>query len=553
MTASHSETLTQENRAHPAARRLLSFMFWTILFGIAYTQPRLYYSNQNQYFLHGLAQGGQGFLNADWLANSTDPTPVFSYLVAATYRYGNEALFYFYFILLLGVYFHALFGIFLHLSGRSAAVFTRLRFMALIVAVHAGMLRWISAQLFGVDYPWFFQAGVANQYVLGAGLQPSVFGVLLVLSISTFLHDRPFWAVTWSSLAAVWHSTYLLASAFLTISYLYLLFRERRVRQGALIGAWALLLVTPVVIYNVISFAPSSWDSFQESQRLLAHFRIPHHTEVERWLDSIACAQLGWILVAAWLVRGTRLFAVGMIAFGLALSLTVLQLATNNDTLALLFPWRISAVLVPIATAIILTRLLTRFSATEQTSSAGVHFGIGVIYNSILALAVFGGAVVSYLNLGYRTNEQEIGLMEYVRDRKAHGDRYLLPVEVPELTSGKRGASSLSFTPPPRREKQHQVISVDLQRFRLFTGVPIFIDFKSIPYKDVELLEWHRRLLWNERFYEHADWIGDDVRRELLDYGITHVVMTSDRDVPCDALVLIYEDAFYRVYQVGIR
>ena len=30
-----------------------------LLFGIAYTQAPLYYSNQHQYFLHGLAAGGR--------------------------------------------------------------------------------------------------------------------------------------------------------------------------------------------------------------------------------------------------------------------------------------------------------------------------------------------------------------------------------------------------------------------------------------------------------------------------------------------------------------
>ena len=36
------------------------------------------------------------------------------------------------------------------------------------------------------------------------------------------------------------------------------------------------------------------------------------------------------------------------------------------------------------------------------------------------------------------------------------------------------------------------MIPVGLQRFRLHTGAPIFVDVKSIPYKDVDVIEWPR-------------------------------------------------------------
>ena len=45
----------------------------------------------------------------------------------------------------------------------------------------AGALRLISVRVLGIDYPWYFQSGLAGQYALGPGLQPSAFGVLLEL------------------------------------------------------------------------------------------------------------------------------------------------------------------------------------------------------------------------------------------------------------------------------------------------------------------------------------------------------------------------------------
>ncbi len=523
---------------------------WSLLFGLAYTQPRLYYSNQNQYFLHGLAQGGLGFLKDDWLANTADPTPLFSILVAFTYRCLHESFFYIYYIFILSVYFHALLDIFEHLSGTRATPRTRLAFIALLVLLHSALLRWTSAQLFGVDYPWYFQAGIANQYILGAGLQPSVFGVLLILSVTTFLCDRPFLAVTWSSLAAVMHATYVLSATSLTLAYLYLLLRERRTREALFVGMWALLLVSPMLVYVLRTFAPCSPETFAGAQHLLAHFRIPHHAQVDRWLDGIAWTQIAWVVAAMYFVRGSRLFVILAVCFVLGLALTLVQIITGNDTLALLFPWRVSSILVPIATAIVLTRIVQGLAVSFWAAPLWLARVLQMACLGLLALAVAGGVFITYFGLGYRTNTQELDLLEYIHDNKAEGDVYLLPVEVPKLTASKRGAASLNFTPPPRRSTQKENISVDLQQFRLFTGAPIYIDFKSIPYKDVEVLQWHQRVLWNHQLYERRDWNNEQIKDELKHRGITHVVAPADRDVRCELLQLVYADKYYRLYRV---
>src|SRR5207247_1663014 len=83
----------------------------------------------------------------------------------------------------------------------------------LLTLVHSGALRYASAQWLGKDYPWYLQAGVAGQYLLGPGLQPSVFGVLLLAAVHAFLRGRPWLAIVCVALAADSHSTYLLTCA----------------------------------------------------------------------------------------------------------------------------------------------------------------------------------------------------------------------------------------------------------------------------------------------------------------------------------------------------
>src|SRR5947209_17367904 len=119
------------------------FLLGAALFTIAYGEAPLYYSNQNQYFLHGLARAGEGLLREDWLANTLDPTPVFSGLVAFTVRFLHPWAFYVYHVLLLGAYAAAMLGLFWSLAGETVAARRWPVFLALLVVVHAALTRWL--------------------------------------------------------------------------------------------------------------------------------------------------------------------------------------------------------------------------------------------------------------------------------------------------------------------------------------------------------------------------------------------------------------------------
>src|SRR2546429_9660353 len=123
-------------------------------FALGYGQAPLYYSNQNQYFLHGLAQAGEGLLAEDWLANTRDPTPLFSSLVALTVRFLHPWIFHVCYVLLQGSYAAVMLGLFTTIVGRDAATRRWPAFVALFVAVHSALGRWVSYRWFGQDDPW---------------------------------------------------------------------------------------------------------------------------------------------------------------------------------------------------------------------------------------------------------------------------------------------------------------------------------------------------------------------------------------------------------------
>jgi uncharacterized protein DUF6798 len=525
----------------PRFPRYLEAIVLAIAFAVAHTQSPLYYSNQNQYLLHGFAAGGHGHLDQDWLANTRDTTPVFSALVAAGYRHlGPWTIQAAFFLLLVG-YFLSARWLVAALPGMPDTRAFRLAFAALFTAAHAAILRVASVEFTGVDYPWYLQCGVANQYILGPGLQPSAFGVLLVTALAAFANGRTLLAGALAGLACAFHATYTLPVALLTAGFAIAMVRQSAAHgQGAFKMVLAVsALVVPAAAYAVFTFASPNPHTFAEAQRILADVRIPHHTNINRWFAAPDAAQLAWLAVGLVLLRRTPLFLVTVIAAASGLVLSLVQYATGDRMLALLFPWRISAVLVPVATMVILANLTARLP-----SSRAVELAAGVV---VLLLAAAGAWIVA-AGIGYGTNEDERELLDHVRANAGPNDVYLLPIEFPELQSG-RGTASTTFTPPPRPKPGSSLIPVDLQQFRLFTGVPIYVDFKSVPYFDAEVLEWHRRMTQCEKWYD-GDWSEPGRAQELRDVGITHVVARVERPIKAAAFREVHRDGTYTVYEV---
>jgi hypothetical protein len=520
------------------ARLRLEGVLLAVAFAVAHTQSPLYYSNQNQYLLHGAALAGHGHLEHDWLANTADPTPLFSLVVAGAYSLHEWLLQPMYFVQLMG-YFLAARWLVAAVPGFPNSRGVRIAFAALFIAVHAAILRWASIQLTGVDYPWYFQAGLAAQYLLGPGIQPSAFGVLLLAAVAAFAHGRVVLACALAALACWLHSTYLLPAALLVGGFLTVLLIDRRGRTALVAGAVALAGAVPVIAYTLWRFDPFD-PSGEHALHILARIRIPHHTVASRWFDWVAGLQLAWIALGLILIRREPVGrALAVAALGSA-GVTALQLATESNSLALAFPWRLSVLLVPIATAVIIAKLL----AWQPPGKWGERIALAVL----LAL-VAGGVVVTAGGIGYRMVEEEQPLYDHIRATATPTDVYLIPTSLPNVSSG-RGAVSNTFAPPPRAKEGTNQIPVDLQRFRLATGARIYVDFKSVPYAAPDVEEWYRRMQFATDFntkHERHHW-SDHVA--LKAEGITHVIAPVTKPLDARFLREEYRDGAYIVYRV---
>ena len=500
-------------------RRGVEFLVLTLVFAVAYTQSPLFTSNQNQYFLHGFAQAGVGYLDQDWLANTLDPTPVFSLIVTLTQGVSQSgALYYIYYALLMGVYLLSLLGIvssaFDVRSSRGVAIL----YLSLLILVHSAALRFALSRTLGVNWTYILEDGVADQRLLGSVFQPSTFGVLLVFSIYLFLRHRPYLAVLSAAIAATVHPTYLLSAAVLTLAYMLLVYREeRRLTKPLLLGGFALLAVAPVLIYVFSSFGESASETARRAQAILVNVRIPHHARIDWWFDATAVVKIFLVMAAIVLVRSSRrLFTILLTLFLAATGLTTLQWLLDSSTLALIFPWRLSTFLVPISTALILAYLvsaLARRYAKQFDRHQNAIMAAGLI---VICLTVIVGLVRLKLDFERKITGPERPMMDFVTTNKKPGELYLTPVK--------------------------------MQGFRLVTGAPVFVDFKSIPYRNTDVLEWRRRVVLADTFYKG----GDCAALEQLagEYGVTHIVIDLERSNPtCPQLALIYEDDHFLLYE----
>jgi len=502
----------------------MAILVWGLIFAISYCQAPLYTSNQNQYFLHGLAQAGYGDLAQDWLANTLDPTPVFSKIVELTYAaLGADWVFYIYYAALQVIYLFSLWGIASEFFDLRSSPIRSLLFLSGFTLIHSAGWRYALALAVGSNWSYILEDGVADQRLLGVVLQPSAFGVFLLLSICFFVRGNPLLAVLSATAAAIVHPTYMLAAATLTGTYvLDTGIWKRQPRQALLYGGSALVVAAPVVIPAFTIFAGAPGDITEQARRVLVEYRIPHHALLGEWFDATAVVKMALVVVAIWLVwrvhgRRSSLLRVLGISAGVMAALTMVQVLSRSYSLALLFPWRLSTYLVPLSTAIILAAFVEWLCRLPWMEIPNARKGLAAVCLLAVGLSVLAGGVRFILDMQRKASGPERAVENMVAVQRKPGDIYLTPVK--------------------------------MQDFRLAAGAAAYIDFKSIPYRGEEVLEWFQREQLADRFYKCGDCnVLDEI---LLDAPVTHVITEpSEDEIDCPQLDMLYTDASYALWRV---
>jgi hypothetical protein len=506
----------------PTLKKLAYFLFWTVLFALAYTQSPLYTSNQNQYFLRGLASAGLGTLNEDWLVKIPDTVPIFNALVEWSMRiFQNNVVFYGYYALFMGIYFFSLAGI--------AAILFDIRknrrqyyfFIALLILIHSAAIRFVLTSIADVDWAYVLEDGFADQRMLGPVFEPSVFAVFLLLAVYLFLQRRPYLAALSAALAAIVHPTYLLSAGVLVLGFLVTLYlEERKLKKPILTGLIALAAVAPIMVYSFTTFWGTTPALAAHAQSILVDFRIPHHADIRAWFGAPEAVKIVLIAAGLWLIRKNRLFPL-MLTVSLATVVLILaQTVTHSDALALLFPWRPTILLVPLAMTVLLASGVTWLLKSRPALRWQVVLNkwLPWISAALITACVIAGMARFAYELVQKNEIPEQALFTYVADHRATGQVYLIPLK--------------------------------MQDFRLATGAPAYVDFKSIPYTDVRVLDWYSMVLMAGEFYQHPD--CKSLQKFLIQARITHVVLeNSQEDLNCTGVEKIFQDKSYKLFSVN--
>ncbi|MEM9626930.1 MAG: DUF6798 domain-containing protein [Pseudomonadota bacterium] len=491
---------------------LALFLLLGAWFFLVFPTESLYYENQNTKFLHGMAAAGIGHLDQDWTADTIDVMPVFTGIVYALHVLTPAFVCYLVQIALFAVFLYAVVHLAVFALGEAA---DRPWFKIIVGAlVVASQFSNGGARVWG---------GVAKQYLLGPALEPQSFGVLFLLAVVLFMRRRTEPALLLTTVPAIIHPGYVVPAGTLILAFLLAawLSPDRSRRPRLLIAMVTLVAAATSMGYLGLMILPTDAESWRQANEILAKVRIPGHAVPAYWFDIDAAAKIAGCALALWLVRkrSPDLFWIIAFCFGTALGLTLLTVALDSAELGMISPWRISVYLVPLGLAVLLAHAVAAgLDLPRRGGGASVLCkGLGVL----LALLVLGVTVRGAL--------EKVELYQ--------------PAATPDHVSYMRqtGDARTLYLSNPR--------DMDI---RLESGLPQLVSWKTHPYKDVEVLEWHRRYQLARRVFQ-----GDRVDCTALDevvrrYGTTHLLLEDTaRTLDCTGATPVFEGEAARIYRLA--
>ena len=427
---------------------LLSFLFALSIGQVAF------FEGNHVHLLRSLANNNYLLLNQDWLTSEIDHVPFFTFISTYIIKYFS----------LIGLNI-------LHIV---------LSLVCSISILYICKINFSNYDFKKIIFFWFlllllifeeksFAYGVAGQFVLNPIYQPSTFGVLIISSLACFAYRKETLSVILLILSANIHPTYIIHAFFLICGYLIysLIYKDYKIFFK--ISFLSLILITPIILYLISNIYISDLQIYLEGQSIMAEKRIPHHAMVQSWFSYKDLQTLLLIFFALLLTyKNKRLFIPLSFVVLSTIILTLIQYFTSNNFLGLLFPWRSSVYIVPICSMIILTKILILVDNKYLKLGSKLH-----LYLTSLAFLLIISLTIN-------------GIFESYKSHKNYKTNYPISSLIKEY---KNGITKI-------------LIPTNLEHIRLNTGLPIFVDWKTVPYKNDALIKWYERIKLTNAFYD---------------------------------------------------
>ncbi|MFN8019575.1 MAG: hypothetical protein U0P45_15845 [Acidimicrobiales bacterium] len=274
--------------------------------------------------------------------------------------------------------------------------------------------------------------------------------------------DQPWWIAA-LFVAGIIHPTYLvtawvLAGGLALARAAGVVGWAGRAKAVAQVAGVAVVASIPGVVANRSPLRAARGAGSGRANEILADFRLPHHANPGHWFEPATAVLLVVVVLLLVLARrhgGTeaRALADAMLATaGLSLVLSLLAIVADDPGIRLLFPWRASIVVVPVA-----------FALGAALLAARARVGELVAVVLVAGLAVSGVARTAD---SIRHPVTDDGVVAVVRAHPPEGEGLVSPAE---------------------------------EDLRLNGGHPIYGDFKNHPFAPAAVIAWWQRYRESER------------------------------------------------------
>ena len=286
-------------------------------------------------------------LSEDWLYKTIDPFPLATRITALFLKLGPGGVYFLYFVVIAA--FVLAFMIFLDSrNGRRDALASYLwSGLTVLSALVLGRLTGLSA---GVADQYDPQLDVATKRSRG---DPGDIRFVICLPLACLVSGLRCFGSGLASQHSIRRAN--LSNGRLRAS------DGRAAVEGALYSRRS--VYSPSVTrcsHTIIQFMPTTNDMADKASRILAREKIPFHAIPMQWMTTLDIFKVLMIAIAAYIYRkqNGRLSFVISISLILGIVATVIFAFLDDDRLLLLFPWRVSGVLAPIALILIVSAVL---------------------------------------------------------------------------------------------------------------------------------------------------------------------------------------------------
>ena len=437
------------------------------------------------HLIHSIKYFDTNKLENDWIANQAHHLPVFVKFNYFLIKFFSSKIIYFMHGVLL-----ALCALYLFLISKN--LFPKLETRNLTII-------WFAFFIILFHENSFF-SGVAGQSVIDIGYQPASFGILFFIGIYYFMMKKYFLCILLICLGASFHPTYVLHSGFLVLGILSYLILSKNYKNFFKTLIIYSILILPITLFIIINFLTIDKNLIALGQEILLD-RIPHHADIRYWLSYKDLFFFVTYIYALYIVRNKNFFIFFLIFGTCPILVSLIQYFLNINSIALAFPWRSSVFITPISSVIILSSWIEKIKLD-------IHKLKIMSFSLLLFTSTFFFIKSHFIKDLNGKFTKKIMLSKEIKNNFDSIERILIPT--------------------------------NLDYIRMYTGLPIFINWKHHAFRFDQLIEWRQRMDLANEFYSNTNKETQLLKLKEIQKieNISHILISKNKlKIECDDLI----------------